>query len=91
VITFKYFIIVFRGMGSSNAVTQAPGSTLPWVLSGDLSDHDVIVPQVDSSGLSGIRFSNVTIAMRPSVRYFFDATVVGPDPVTFRANNGAIG
>jgi hypothetical protein len=94
VITFKYFIIVFRGMGSSNEATQAPGSTLPWVLTGgDLSDHDVIVPRVDQvgSGLSGIRFSNVTTHKPAVLRYTFDATVVGPDPILFRANNGAIG
>jgi hypothetical protein len=96
-ITFKYFIIVFRGMGTSNPVTQAPG-TLSWVITGgSLSNHDVIVPKVDSSGLtgsSGIRFSNVTTMgddFNVHVSYTFNATVVGPDPVMFRANNEAIG
>ena len=93
-ITFKYFIIVFRGMGSSNAVTQAPWSTLSWVITGgDLSNHDVIVPKFESSrrGLSGLRFSNVTLYYPVFFRYTFNATVDGPDPVTFRANNEAIG
>ena len=81
-------------MGTSNQVTQAPG-TQSWVTTGgSLSNHDVIVPAVDVSGRSGVRFSNVTTngdGRQVPLKYTYDATVVGPDPVTFRTNNGAIG
>jgi hypothetical protein len=80
------------GMGSSNQVTQNGNTSLVWVRrGGGLSNHDVIVPQVDNASNSGVRISDVTFFQVPEFTYSVRITVEGSDAVAFRVNNGAIG
>lgn len=77
-------------MGSSNQVTQNGNTTCGWTLTGSVSNHDVIVLQLDNGGPggSGVTISNV---VNRGNAYDFAVTVVGSDAVSFRANFSAVG
>ena len=78
-------------MGSTNQVTQNGNTTCGWTTwGGDISNHDVIVLQLDNPGPggSGVMMSNL---VNRGSAYDFAVTVVGSDAVSFRANNSSVG
>jgi hypothetical protein len=77
-------------MGTSNQVTQNGNTTVGWaVQGGSISNHDTIVIALDNAGGSGVKLSDLAVWLNPT-RYSFSTTVVGPDAVAFRVNNGGI-
>ncbi|GAA0708424.1 hypothetical protein [Dokdonella soli] len=77
-------------MASSNQVTQNGNTTLNWVLSGGISNHEVVVVELDNTTPNtGVQISNVRGFISPN-RYSFDITVAGPDAVAFRINSTGV-
>ena len=78
-------------MASSNQATQNGNITQTWQLDGgSTSNHDVVVVQLDNTTPNtAVRISNIRVLINPN-RYLFDISVVGPDAVAFRINNGPV-